>query len=229
MQLQAFNKGLLFFILLLGVGALVLIYSKNMSFNPINTYEPEAEEVFESVKTLYPKLQNEEGLEVATFAGGCFWCMEGPYEQEEGVKEAVAGYARGVIEETGTLTGQREAVQVFYDPTKIDYEKLLKIYWWQIDPTDPGGQFADRGEKYKTAIFYENENEKTLAEKSKKELGESGKYDKPIATQVLEFKDFSPAEDYHQNYYKTSSSRYQRYKFFSGREGFIKKNREINP
>lgn len=166
----------------------------------------------------------------ATFAGGCFWCMEGPYQETAGVFDAVNGYAGGSAEDAsyGLVargnTEHREAVQVTYDPQKISYEALLDIFWRQINPTDTGGQFADRGFQYTTAIYYHNDTQKELAEASKQQLQASGKFDTPIATQILSYSTFFLAEEYHQNYYLKASEHYQRYKKGSGRADFIEEN-----
>ena len=169
-------------------------------------------------------------LQKATFAGGCFWCMEPPFEILDGVEEVIVGYTGGEVENpsyeevlSGT-TGHYEAVQISYNPEKIIYEKLLEVYWRQIDPTDAEGQFADQGLQYKTAIFYHDQTQKELAEKSKLQLAESGKYDKPIVTDILPYKEFYIAEDYHQDYYQKNPARYEFYKRGSGREDFIKEN-----
>ncbi|MDP2090445.1 MAG: peptide-methionine (R)-S-oxide reductase MsrB [Candidatus Gracilibacteria bacterium] len=168
-------------------------------------------------------------LKEAYFAGGCFWCMEGIFEAQDGVKEAISGYAGGSEEDatydkvsTGN-TNHREAVKVVYDPSKISYERLVELYWSQIDPTDPYGQFADKGYQYTTAIIYENHEEKAIAESSKKALQDSKRFDKDIATLIIPFTTFYSAEEYHQDYYKKSSFRYNLYKKGSGREYFIKK------
>jgi peptide methionine sulfoxide reductase msrA/msrB len=171
-----------------------------------------------------------EKLEKATFAGGCFWCMEPPFEVLDGVDEVIAGYTGGDTENptyeqvSSGKTGHYEAVQITYDPEIISYEELLDVYWRQIDPTDGGGQFADQGSQYKTAIFYHDQKQKELAEESKLHLEQSGKYDKPIVTQILPYKKFYAAEDYHQDFYKTNPDRYETYKKYSGREGFLKEN-----
>ncbi len=170
-----------------------------------------------------------QNLEKATFAGGCFWCMEAPFEKLNGVQSVVSGYIGGhkpnpkYSEVSGGATGYLEAVQVTYDPTKITYQKLLEVYWRQFDPTDAGGSFYDRGEQYTSAIFYHNEEQKALAEASKKALSESGRFDKPIVTAIRPATDFYPAEDYHQDYYKKNPEHYQRYRKGSGRDAFIKK------
>jgi len=168
-------------------------------------------------------------LKKATFAGGCFWCMEKPYESYEGIIEAISGYTGGkrknpTYEEVSSGgSGHVEAVQVIYDPSKITYEKLLDIFWRQIDPTDPGGQFADRGHQYTTVIFYNNDEEKELAEKSKQELADSMKFDKPIVTGIVAATPFFKAEDYHQDYYKKHPVHYNSYQHGSGRGPFLKK------
>lgn len=165
----------------------------------------------------------------ATFAGGCFWCIESVFDELEGVKEAVSGYTGGKTknptysEVCSGKTGHYEAVQVTFDSTKIKYKDLLDTFWQQIDPTDPTGQFADKGSQYKTAIFYHNEKQKKVAEESKKALEKSGKFDKPIVTEIKEATEFYPAEDYHQDYYKKCPVRYQNYRVGSGRESFLKK------
>jgi len=166
-------------------------------------------------------------LEKATFAGGCFWCMEGPFEQLDGIVEVVSGYTGGQVENpsyeavcSGT-TGHYEAVQVVYDPSKVDYEQLLEVFWRQIDPTDPGGQFADRGPQYRTAIFYHTEAQRELAERAKKALDGSGIFKRPVVTEIKQASIFYEAEDYHQEYYRTCPVQYKAYRSGSGREGFI--------
>ncbi len=175
------------------------------------------------------RLYAEKKPETATFAGGCFWCMESPFEQLDGVTEAVAGYTGGhkknpTYEEvcSGT-TGHLEAVQVTYDSSKINYAQLLDAFWRGIDPTDSIGQFADKGSQYKTAIFYHNEEQKKLAEMSKQELERSGKFDKPVATEIRPAAEFYPAEEYHQGYYLKNPEHYKNYKYHSGREPYLKK------
>ena len=164
----------------------------------------------------------------ATFAGGCFWCMELPFEKLDGVVDVKAGYTGGhkkdpTYEEVCSgKTGHYEAVQVIYDSSKISYQKLLEVYWQQIDPTDTEGQFVDRGSQYKTAIFYHNEEQKAIAEESKQKLDKSGIFDKPVVTDVKEFTEFYEAEDYHQDYYKKCPLRYNKYKSGSGREKYLK-------
>lgn len=167
--------------------------------------------------------------EKAIFAGGCFWCMEPPFEKLDGVKEVISGYTGGhkenpTYEEVSSgTTGHVEAVEVLYDPSKVSYEKLLDVFWRQIDPRDPDGQFVDRGSQYRSAIFYLNDEQKALAEKSKEELDKSGRFDKPIVTEILPASTFYRAEDYHQDYYKKNPLRYKFYRFNSGRDQFLKK------
>ncbi|MFD1862706.1 peptide-methionine (S)-S-oxide reductase MsrA [Planococcus chinensis] len=168
--------------------------------------------------------------EKATFAGGCFWCMVKPFDSYDGIESVVSGYTGGHVpnptyeQVCSETTGHYEAVQITFQPEVFPYEKLLDVFWSQIDPTDAGGQFFDRGQSYQTAIFYHTEEQRLAAEKSKKELGESGKFDKPIATKILEAKPFYLAEDYHQDYYKKNPAHYNRYSVGSGRAGFIEKN-----
>ncbi|WP_227935006.1 peptide-methionine (S)-S-oxide reductase MsrA [Alkalihalobacillus deserti] len=169
-------------------------------------------------------------LEVATFAGGCFWCMVKPFDQYEGIESVVSGYTGGYTENPtykevcSETTGHYEAVQITYNPSIFPYEKLLTIYWQQIDPTDAGGQFFDRGDSYRTAIFYHNEEQRLLAEQSKADLSDSEKFNRPVTTQILPAKPFYPAEEYHQNYYKKNPLHYNRYRTGSGREAFINHN-----
>lgn len=165
--------------------------------------------------------------ELATFAGGCFWCMEPPFEKVDGVKSAVSGYTGGSKENptyeevSGGGTGHAEAVQVTYDPKKISYEKILDIFWRNVNPTDAGGQFVDRGSQYRSGIFYHSEAQKKAALKSKEELDKSGKFKKPIVTEITEFKKFYSAEEYHQDYYKKNSVRYKFYRSRSGRDQYL--------
>ncbi|RWZ60331.1 peptide-methionine (R)-S-oxide reductase [Halobacillus fulvus] len=167
-------------------------------------------------------------LQTATFAGGCFWCMVEPFDECPGIESIVSGYTGGhtenptymqVITET---TGHREAVQITFDPAIFPYERLLELFWQQIDPTDAGGQFADRGKSYTTAIYYHTEEQKRLAEESKKRVEQSGVFKDPIVTEILPAQTFYPAEDKHQDYYKKNAFHYKRYKKGSGRADFIK-------
>jgi peptide-methionine (S)-S-oxide reductase len=170
----------------------------------------------------------EKKSELATFAGGCFWCMVKPFDEQPGIIKVISGYTGGHLETPtyqqvcSETTGHYEAVQITFDPDLFPYEKLLELFWQQIDPTDPGGQFYDRGQSYQTAIFYHNDSQKNLAEASKQKLEESGRFNKPIATKILAAKPFYPAEEYHQHYYKKAQSRYEAYHAGSGRAAFIK-------
>ena len=166
-------------------------------------------------------------LEVATLAGGCFWCMESPFEKIVGVHSVVSGYTGGDTENptykevsSGT-TGHVEAVQVFYDPEIITYEEILEIFWRQIDPTDPDGSFVDRGYQYSSAIFYHNEGQKEVAKRSLEKMDASGRFEKSIVTPIRAFEVFYDAEDYHQDYYKKSPIRYTFYRYNSGRDQFL--------
>lgn len=166
--------------------------------------------------------------EAATFAGGCFWCMESDFEKVDGVLEVLSGYTGGEVENptyeevSSGRTGHVEAVQVVYDPSKVTYEQLLDVFWRHVDPTDPGGQFVDRGPQYRTAIFYHDEEQKRLAEASRQKLQESGRFSKPIVTEILPLGKFYKAEDYHQDFYKKSPVRYHFYRAASGRDAFLK-------
>lgn len=163
----------------------------------------------------------------ATFSGGCFWCTEYDFDQSDGVIEVISGYAGGKEKNpryeqvSSGKTGHREAVQIIYDPKKLDYKILLDLFWRSIDPTDDGGQFVDRGTQYTTAIFYEDDEQKRFAEESKRILEESGKYEKPIATKILKLTTFYPAEEYHQNYYRKNSLKYKLYRKASGRDEYL--------
>jgi len=168
-------------------------------------------------------------IETATLAGGCFWCIESALEPVDGVIEAVSGFAGGEKDNptySDVVSGKTqhvETVQIKYDANKINYKTILEHFWRQIDPTDDGGQFVDRGYQYTTAIFYHNEEQKKIAEESLKEQEESGRYDKPIVTRILPFTKFFEAEDYHQDYYIKSSLKYKFYRYNSGRDQYLEK------
>jgi methionine-S-sulfoxide reductase len=172
--------------------------------------------------------ENNPNYQTAIFAGGCFWCMQPPYDDLPGVVSTTVGYTGGHVSNptyeqvsTGT-TGHAEAVKIVFDSTKTSYSDLLKVFWHNIDPTNPLGQFADYGSQYRTAIFYLNEKQKELVLKSKKDLEASGMFDKPIVTEIEPASTFYPAEDYHQEFYKKNPLRYNSYKIGSGRAGFLK-------
>ncbi|MGI2326950.1 peptide-methionine (S)-S-oxide reductase MsrA [Planococcus sp. YIM B11945] len=165
--------------------------------------------------------------EKATFAGGCFWCMVKPFDQFDGIERVVSGYTGGHVEnptyeqvKTGT-TGHLEVVEITFQPEVFAYEQLLEIFWQQIDPTDNEGQFQDRGTQYRPAIFVHNEKQRELAEKSKHDHAASGRFSKPIVTEILDAAHFYEAEDYHQDFYKKSPDEYKEDVEKSGRLEFI--------
>ena len=163
----------------------------------------------------------------AVFAGGCFWCTESDFEKVDGVIEAVSGYTGGRIENptykqvSAGGTGHVEAIKVVYDPDKVSYSRLLDVFWRHVDPTDAGGQFVDRGDQYRSVIFYADEEERQMAEASKKALDASGRFDRPIVTDILPLGAFYEAEDYHQDYYEKNPIRYNWYRSGSGRDKFL--------
>lgn len=163
----------------------------------------------------------------AIFAGGCFWCMEPPFEKTPGVVEVISGYTGGqkknpsYEEVSAGGTGHVEAVEVVYDPSKVSYEKLLDVFWRQVDPTDPGGQFVDRGSQYRPVIYYMDDIQKRLAEKSRDQIARSGRFKKQIATEIAPASTFYNAEEYHQDYYKKNPIRYKFYRHRSGRDQFL--------
>lgn len=166
--------------------------------------------------------------EKAIFAGGCFWCMVHPFDEQPGVISVISGYTGGHVENptyeqvtTGT-TGHTEAVEITFDPEILSYKELVAIYWQQTDPTDALGQFADRGDSYRPVIFYANEVQREIAEESKEALQNSGRFTKPIVTKIEPAQPFYPAEDYHQDYYRKNSLHYNLYRQGSGRAKFIK-------
>jgi peptide methionine sulfoxide reductase msrA/msrB len=169
-------------------------------------------------------------LQKATFAGGCFWCMEKPFEVLPGVASVTSGYAGGTNKnptyQNYDAYGHIEVVEILYDPTIVSYEKLLEVFWRQVDPTDPGGQFVDRGKAYSTGIFYHNAEQKRLAEISKADLDNRGIFDKSIVTPIVPASQFYPAEEYHQDYYKENPIRYKYYRSRSGRDQFLDKTWE---
>jgi peptide methionine sulfoxide reductase msrA/msrB len=176
------------------------------------------------LKNFFPDNGNNEK---ATFAGGCFWCIEAPFENIDGVISVVSGYSGGkevspTYEEVASgSTGHYESVQITYDPAVVSYSELLDLFWKQFDPTDPGGSFYDRGSQYKSAIFYHDKNQKMIAQQSLEALNNTGIFKKPIVTDILKFKSFYPAEDYYQDFYKKQSAHYKNYKKASGRDQFI--------
>jgi methionine-S-sulfoxide reductase len=173
--------------------------------------------------------QESSSARTAIFAGGCFWCMQPEFDRTSGVIKTTVGYTGGKASDanypavSSHKTQHREAIEVTYDPAQISYEKLLAIYWSNIDPTQANGQFADVGLSYQAAIYYANDEEKRIAEASKEALGKSGQYEKPIVTQILPAMKFYPAEEYHQKYYLKNASDYDAYHVGSGREAYQKK------
>ncbi|MFZ3588481.1 peptide-methionine (S)-S-oxide reductase MsrA [Bacillus sp. DJP31] len=168
--------------------------------------------------------------ELATFAGGCFWCMVKPFDELPGIVGIVSGYTGGTTEnptyeevKTG-VTGHYEAVQITYDPELFPYSKLVELYWPQIDPTDDGGQFIDRGSQYRTAIFYHSQEQQVEAENSRREVEASGRFKKPIVTEILPASIFYLAEEYHQGFYKKNPDEYKAERVTSGRDTFIEVN-----
>ena len=174
-----------------------------------------------------PTLEENSDIEIATFAGGCFWCTESDFEHVPGVIQVISGYTGGELEDptykevSAGGTGHVEAVQVYYNPNLVSYQQLLDAYWRMINPTDIGGQFVDRGYQYTSAIFYHNKEQKQLAETSKQKIQESGKYDQPIATRIEPFQIFYKAEEYHQDYYKKNPIKYKYYRGGSGRDAYL--------
>ncbi len=163
--------------------------------------------------------------ESAVFAGGCFWCMTPPFEKLAGVLKVTAGYADGQGENPNYDDygdkGYTEGVSILYNPGKITYAQLVDVFWKQINPTDPNGQFVDRGLHYRAAVFYMNDSQRKAAEKSKAVLDKSGKYDQPIVVPVKKFTNFYPAEDYHQDFYKKNPVHYNLYHMNSGRDEYL--------
>lgn len=213
-------KKVLIFVLGVGLAAAGAIAAGTMS----SSTAPEQKTVMENTTA-----------KKAMFAGGCFWCMEKPFEQLDGVVSAVSGYAGGTTTnptyDNYADGGHIEVVQILYDPATVSYQKLLDVYWRQIDPTDPDGQFVDRGYEYSTAIFAYDDQQWKAAEASKKALGKSGIFTEPIVTPVHAAKTFYPAEEYHQDYYKKNTLRYTFYRSRSGRDDFLEKKwqtQEVN-
>ena len=169
------------------------------------------------------------GLQVATFAGGCFWCVEAGFEKLDGVSEVISGYSGGIIvnpsyrQVASGATRHIEAVQVFYDEDIISYQALLHSFWRQVNPTDDGGQFVDRGHQYKPAIFFHDAQQKVLAQQSSQNLAATGRFSKPLKTEITPYKTFYTAEDYHQDYYKKNPIRYKFYRYNSGRDQYLEK------
>lgn len=168
-----------------------------------------------------------EDLAKAIFAGGCFWCMDRPFGDLDGVVSVTAGYTGGHRENPtydevcSGATGHAEAVQVLFDPNRTSYEELLEVFWRNINPTDPDGQFADRGSQYRSAIFYHDDDQRRLAEASKSRLSKDGPFEASIVTEILPAGPFYRAEEYHQGYCRKEPLRYQLYRMGSGRQRFL--------
>ncbi|KSU63242.1 methionine sulfoxide reductase A [[Bacillus] enclensis] len=166
-------------------------------------------------------------IQHATFAGGCFWCMVKPFDELPGIIEVESGYSGGHVDNPSYEdvkkgdSGHYEVVQITFDPSLFSYQELLDLYWPQIDPTDDGGQFHDRGNQYRTAIFYHNDKQKEEAQASKQKMAESGKFQKPIVTKILPAAPFYRAEEYHQKFYKKNPDEYKKDREVSGRDEFI--------
>ena len=172
---------------------------------------------------------SQENLEVATFASGCFWCTESDFDMVEGVKETISGYMGGKTKNptyatvSSGKTGHAEVLQIKYDPTVVSYKKLVEFYWHHVDLLDGGGQFCDRGSQYRPVIFAHTPDQKSIAEASKAALDKSGRFDKPIAVEIVEASDFTPAEDYHQDYHETHPLKYRYYRYGCGRDARLQK------
>lgn len=211
-------------ILVLGIGYAYRLMSpvNNGLEDDLIKNKEEREEAVDSGKNSW-----DSDYEMAIFAGGCFWCMEPPFEKLEGVKEVVSGYTGGHVENptykqvASGSTGHVEAVKVLYDPDKISYEELLDVFWRQINPTDDEGQFVDRGFQYTTGIFYYDEEQRVIAEKSKEDMDKSNIFKKPIVTIIKAVAEFYEAEEYHQDYYKKNPVRYKFYRGNSGRDKYL--------
>jgi peptide methionine sulfoxide reductase msrA/msrB len=180
-------------------------------------------------KTEKPMNAKPQKTQTAVFAGGCFWCTESDFEKVDGVLEVISGYTGGskanpTYEQVSAGgSGHVEAVKVVYDPDRLTYAQLLQVFWRHVDPTDGGGQFVDRGSHYRSVVFYSTSEERSLAEASKQNLAASGRFGKPIATEILPLGEFYPAEEYHQDYYKKDPIQYRNYRSGSGRDQFLKK------
>ncbi len=170
-----------------------------------------------------------DSAQLATFGGGCFWCMEPPFEDVDGVFSVISGYSGGpevnpkYRDVASGKTGHTEVVQITFDPKKVSYSQLLQIFWRSMDPTDSGGQFADRGRQYRPAIFTHSPEQKREAEASRDALAKSGVFKRPIVVEITQFSAFYQAEAYHQDYYKTNPGHYKAYRRGSGREAFLEK------
>ena len=167
-------------------------------------------------------------VKLATFAGGCFWCMEPPFDKLDGVVSTTSGYSGGRTQDpsysevSSGLTGHIEVIQIAYNPDKVSFEELLAVYWVNIDPTNQNGQFCDRGNQYRSALFYHDEDQKRLIEESRRGLDETKPFKQAIVTEIIPFEQFYAAEDYHQDYYQKNPLRYKYYYYACGREKRLK-------
>lgn len=202
--------------------------SEALSSNEESNQAAMQEKGGEKIEALPPSSEDS-SLEIATFAGGCFWCVEPPFDETRGVRSTIVGYTGGeeahpTYEEVASgKTSHAEAVRVYYDPKVVSYDELLDVFWRQIDPTQKNGQFVDIGSQYRTAIFVHDDEQKELAEASKAELDKSGRFDAPIVTEIVPADTFWRAEEYHQDFYMKSPGRYKSYRSGSGRDEFIEK------
>lgn len=202
------DKAMLFLIGLLALSFVGLVYAENQDNSSGNAGE----------KT-----------EKATFAGGCFWCMESPYDKLKGVLSTTVGYTGGeeknptYDEVCSGRTGHAEAIEISYDPSRITYADLLDVFWKNINPTQANGQFVDMGTQYRSAIFFHNDEQKRLAEASKEALAKSGRFAGKVVTEIVPATEFYPAEEYHQDFYQKSPAHYNRYRQGSGRDQYLEK------
>lgn len=200
----------------------VLACSGGQPASTASNESPSTETAHQAAPTIPTQTTPAEGEREALFAGGCFWCMEGPFEALDGVLNVVSGYTDGdVVDPTyeqvsSGSTGHSEAVRVIYDPARISYERLLEVFWRNIDPTDAGGQFCDRGSQYRTGVYVQNAEERGLAEASK--VAAQANVEEPIVTPITDASRFYDAEDYHQNFYLTHPTRYRSYRSGCGRD-----------
>ncbi|MZH03217.1 MAG: peptide-methionine (R)-S-oxide reductase MsrB [Nitrospinae bacterium] len=201
-----------------------------LSYFIVTTFLPQNADSSSKQTTTTTRVSEKSGnIETAIFAGGCFWCMEHPFEDRPGILKAISGYTGGKKKNptykqvASGATQHVEAVEIHYDPEKISYNDLLEIFWRNIDPTDAGGQFVDRGKQYTTGIFYKNKQQKITAEQSKKRLEEKKLFRKKIVTKIVPATQFYPAEEYHQDFFKKNYIRYRIYRAGSGRDEFIKR------
>lgn len=212
--------------ILIGSALFAVVITAFAFFSPMSQAGEGSQEPYKIPKVTTPSGQVEEAI----FAGGCFWCMEPPFEKVEGVELVVSGYVGGK-EKNPTYkqvsygrTGHTEAVKIIYDPAQVSFDDLLRVLWRTMDPTDVGGQFVDRGTQYRPGIYYLNEAQKKAAMKSRDDLAATGPFKKPIALEIVEATEFWPAEGYHQDFYKTTPGRYYSYRKGSGRDNFIEKH-----